>query len=82
MYAIIFLTFAGMALCTGQAMADTLKISVIGAGNVGGTLGTLWVKAGHSVMFSSRHPRGAYGTGQGCRPQRSGGLGKRCSGMG
>jgi predicted dinucleotide-binding enzyme len=56
MYAIIFLTFAGMALCTGQAMADTLKISVIGAGNVGGTLGTLWVKAGHSVMFSSRHP--------------------------
>ncbi|VVO36110.1 NADPH-dependent F420 reductase [Pseudomonas fluorescens] len=52
----LFLTFAGLVLCASQAMGDTLKISVIGAGNVGGTLGTLWVKAGHSVMFSSRHP--------------------------
>jgi predicted dinucleotide-binding enzyme len=53
---ILFLMFAGLVMCASQAMADTLKISVIGAGNVGGTLGTLWVKAGHSVMFSSRHP--------------------------
>lgn len=53
---ILFLIFAAMVLCTSQAMADTLKISVIGAGKVGGTLGTLWAKAGHSVMFSSRHP--------------------------
>lgn len=30
-----------------------LKIGVIGSGNVGGTIGTLWVKAGHEVMFSS-----------------------------
>ena len=53
---ILFLMFAGLVMCASQAMADSLKISVIGAGNVGGTLGTLWVKAGHSVMFSSRHP--------------------------
>ena len=53
---ILFLMFASLVLCTSQAMADALKISVIGAGKVGGTLGTLWVKAGHSVMFSSRHP--------------------------
>ncbi|MNU44998.1 NADP oxidoreductase coenzyme F420-dependent [compost metagenome] len=53
---ILFLMLASLILCTSQAMADTLKISVIGAGNVGGTLGTLWAKAGHSVMFSSRHP--------------------------
>ena len=53
---ILFLIFAGMVMCVSQAMADTLKIGVIGSGNVGGTLGTLWVKAGHSVMFSSRHP--------------------------
>ena len=37
--------------------ADTapknLKIGIIGSGNVGGTLGTLWAKAGHQVMFSS-----------------------------
>jgi predicted dinucleotide-binding enzyme len=48
--------FAALVMCASQVMADTLKISVIGAGNVGGTLGTLWTKAGHSVMFSSRHP--------------------------
>jgi predicted dinucleotide-binding enzyme len=53
---IVFLMIASLFLCTSQAMAAPLKISVIGAGNVGGTLGTLWVKAGHSVMFSSRHP--------------------------
>jgi hypothetical protein len=53
---ILFLILTSLVLCTGQAMADTLKISVIGAGKVGGTLGTLWVKAGHAVMFSSRHP--------------------------
>jgi predicted dinucleotide-binding enzyme len=52
----LFLMLASLALCTSQALADSLKISVIGAGNVGGTLGTLWGKAGHSVMFSSRHP--------------------------
>lgn len=51
-----FIFLAAMILCSSQAMADTLKISVIGAGKVGGTLGTLWVKAGHEVMFSSRHP--------------------------
>lgn len=56
MFKILFLTFAGLILGTGQVAADTLKISVIGAGKVGGTLGTLWVNAGHSVMFSSRHP--------------------------
>ncbi len=33
-----------------------LKIGIIGAGREGGALGTLLVKAGHQVMFSSRHP--------------------------
>jgi predicted dinucleotide-binding enzyme len=33
-----------------------LKIGVIGAGRIGGTMGEHWVKAGHEVMFSSRHP--------------------------
>jgi predicted dinucleotide-binding enzyme len=33
-----------------------MKIATIGAGNIGGTLGTLWAQAGHEVMFSSRHP--------------------------
>jgi 8-hydroxy-5-deazaflavin:NADPH oxidoreductase len=30
-----------------------LKIGVIGSGRVGGTVGELWVKAGHEVMFAS-----------------------------
>ncbi len=31
-------------------------IGVIGSGRIGGTIGGLWVKAGHPVLFSSRHP--------------------------
>ena len=38
----------------GQAAA--LKIGIIGAGHIGGTLGRLWVEAGHEVLLSSRHP--------------------------
>ena len=33
-----------------------LSISTIGAGREGGALAALFVKAGHRVMFSSRHP--------------------------
>src|SRR5262245_52669090 len=33
-----------------------LRIGVIGSGRIGGTIGGLWVKAGHPVLFSSRHP--------------------------
>jgi len=33
-----------------------LPIGVIGSGRIGGTIGGLWVKAGHPVLFSSRHP--------------------------
>ena len=31
-----------------------MKIAVIGAGNVGGTLGKRWAKAGHEVAFGAR----------------------------
>lgn len=31
-----------------------LKIGIVGSGKVGGGLGSVWVKAGHEVMFSSR----------------------------
>ena len=30
-----------------------VRIGVIGSGRIGGTLGTIWLKAGHAVMFSS-----------------------------
>jgi predicted dinucleotide-binding enzyme len=35
---------------------STLKIGMIGSGNEGGPLGTIFAKLGHPVMFSSRHP--------------------------
>ena len=35
------------------AEAAPLKIGIIGSGRIGGTLGELWAKAGHEVMFSS-----------------------------
>ncbi len=33
-----------------------MKIGIIGSGNIGGNLGKHWSKAGHEVLFSSRHP--------------------------
>src|SRR5205809_9303 len=38
------------------ASGPKMKIGVIGAGHIGGTIGGLWTKAGHPVFFSSRHP--------------------------
>ena len=32
-----------------------MKIGIVGSGRVGGTLGSVWAKAGHEVMFSSRN---------------------------
>jgi predicted dinucleotide-binding enzyme len=43
----------------GAAQSKTsgaMKIGIIGSGNIGGTVGALWVKAGHQVLFSSRNP--------------------------
>jgi 8-hydroxy-5-deazaflavin:NADPH oxidoreductase len=39
-----------------RAEGPPLKIGIIGAGRIGGTLASLWVKAGHEVLLSSRHP--------------------------
>ncbi|MGZ3439827.1 MAG: NADPH-dependent F420 reductase [Polyangia bacterium] len=33
-----------------------MKISIIGAGMIGGTLGKLWHDAGHTVHLATRHP--------------------------
>jgi len=61
------LSAAGVLLLQGTLPATTawgqtassaakMKIGVIGSGHIGGTVGSLWVKAGHPVCFSSRHP--------------------------
>ena len=31
-----------------------MKIAVLGAGNIGGTLGKKWLAAGHEVVFGVR----------------------------
>jgi len=49
----------GAAFLPGSALGqerDKVRIGVIGSGHIGGTIGGLWVKNGHEVMFSSRHP--------------------------
>ena len=45
------------ALAAFPALAQTkkpMKIGVIGSGRIGSTIGGLWAKAGHEVMFSDR----------------------------
>jgi 8-hydroxy-5-deazaflavin:NADPH oxidoreductase len=36
--------------------ASPTRIGVIGSGHIGSTIGGLWIKKGHPVAFSSRHP--------------------------
>ena len=51
------LAVTGLPLATlVDAAQGRLKIGIIGAGQIGGTLGEHWVKAGHEVLLSSRHP--------------------------
>ncbi|MDO9426428.1 MAG: NADPH-dependent F420 reductase [Methylobacterium sp.] len=54
------LALAASLALSGPAWAQTApppaRIGIVGAGNIGGTLGGLWAKAGHEVMVSSRHP--------------------------
>lgn len=38
------------------AQGDSLRIGIIGTGNIGGALARHWVNAGHEVFVSSRHP--------------------------
>jgi hypothetical protein len=41
---------------TREQTTKPVRIGVIGAGSLGGTVGSVLVKAGHEVKFSSRHP--------------------------
>jgi 8-hydroxy-5-deazaflavin:NADPH oxidoreductase len=52
----VSLAAAAPLAALAQAGDAPLKIATIGSGREGGTLGTLFAKQGHPVMFSSRHP--------------------------
>jgi len=47
---------AAAAVVPPAAAQKSMKIGVIGSGRIGSTIGGLWVKAGHEVMFSDRDP--------------------------
>ncbi|MGB5328949.1 MAG: NAD(P)-binding domain-containing protein [Gammaproteobacteria bacterium] len=49
------LMLEGLPLTARAANAGKMKIGIVGSGRVGGGIGSVWVKAGHEVMFSSRH---------------------------
>jgi len=55
-------------VAVAQTAGSPLKIGMVGAGREGGALGTLFVKAGHPVMFSSRHPEELKGLVAGLGP--------------
>ena len=53
--ATLALMIEGLPLTARAATAGKIKIGIVGSGRVGGGIGSVWVKAGHDVMFSSRN---------------------------
>ena len=43
-----------------QTPGSSMKIGMLGAGRMGSALGALFVKAGHPLMFASRHPDASF----------------------
>jgi len=59
---VVAIILASVALCSAPASwsqtagGSPVKIGIIGTGKIGGALARHWVKAGHEVFVSSRHP--------------------------
>jgi predicted dinucleotide-binding enzyme len=47
---------AGAQPAASTSAPGKARIGIIGSGHIGSTVGSLWVQAGHPVLFSSRHP--------------------------
>src|SRR5256714_5824694 len=54
-----------------EKSSKPMRIGVIGAGSLGGTVGSVLVKAGHEVKFSSRHPEELAAMARGLGPHAS-----------
>ncbi len=68
----LFIATAVLSIASSGARAadaGTLKIGIIGAGKIGGTLAALWVEAGHEVLVSSRHPAELQGLARSLGPK-------------
>lgn len=50
------LALAGLPDLLRAQSGRPIRIGVIGAGNIGGAIGRLWARAGHEILFASRHP--------------------------
>jgi predicted dinucleotide-binding enzyme len=78
-------TFAVVALPCAPGFAQTqkpMKIGVIGSGRIGSTLGGLWAKAGHEVMFSDRDAEQAKRAMDGAGPRARSGSVKEAAAFG
>jgi predicted dinucleotide-binding enzyme len=53
---IAFATASSLALPATPAESKSLRIGVIGTGNIGGTLATHWAHAGHELVISGLDP--------------------------
>jgi 8-hydroxy-5-deazaflavin:NADPH oxidoreductase len=76
---------AGIAIASNDARpadAKPLKIGIIGAGRIGGTLAELWVKAGHEVLVSSRHPEQLQGLARSLGPKARAGTPREAAAFG
>lgn len=50
------LLVGGLPNIVNAQTGRSIKIGIIGAGNIGGAIGKLWAKAGHEILFASRNP--------------------------
>jgi len=71
--ALLALTASPFTAFAQPAGGAPLKIGMVGSGREGGALGSAFVKAGHQVMFSSRHPEQLKGLVDGLGPRAQAG---------
>ena len=69
LWAVITVAVALAPARSRAADAAPAKIGIIGTGKIGGTLAELWVKAGHEVLISSRHPEELQGLAKSLGPK-------------
>src|SRR5690242_12181071 len=84
-FATIGIAVLGLAAASGAAEpadARPPKIGIIGAGKIGGTLATLWAKAGHEVLVSSRHPDELQGLARSLGPKGRAGTPREAAAFG